>query len=137
MGDIFTSELNHKIDSLYPDASSHLDRIGEWPDSAGRMIVNTLLEQACESQNVGRILSARTALLSLPRDWLSRLLPGAIRDVVALDDEWEYRRLIELLKDLDRPLFEAYVDYGLAAGQGEIYEAASDLRDADEGQPDR
>jgi hypothetical protein len=99
------------------------------------MIVHTLLEQACASQHIGRILSARTALLSLPRVWLSRLLPDAIRDVVTLDHEWEYRRLIELLKDLDGPLFEAYVDYGIATGEGDIYEAATDLRGGGEGRP--
>ena len=97
-------------------------------DSAGKRIVGTLLEQACESQHVGHILSARKALLTLPRAWLSGVLPDAIRDVVVLDDEWEYRRLIELLKDLNPPLFDSYINYGIATGDGEIYEAAADLK---------
>jgi hypothetical protein len=130
MDDVFTEELHREVDSIYPGASGRLDRIDELPGDAGRMIVNALLRQACESQHLGRILSARKALLALPRVWLSGVLPGAIGDVVALDDEWEYRRLIELLKDLDPPLFDSYIDYGMAAGEGEIYEIAADLKAA-------
>jgi hypothetical protein len=128
MNDIFADDLHRKLDSIYPGASSRLDQIDELPASAGKIIVNTLLKQACESQHMGHILSARKALLTMPRVWLSGVLPDAIRDVVVLDDEWEYRRLIELLKDLNPPLFDSYINYGIATGDGEIYEAAADLK---------
>jgi hypothetical protein len=128
MSDIFTDELDRKIDSIYPGASGRLDRIDELSDSAGKKIVDTLIKRACESQHVGYILSARKALLTLPRTWLLGVLPDAIRDVVVLGDEWEYRRLIELLKDLNPPLFDSCIAYGIATGDGEIYEAAADLK---------
>jgi hypothetical protein len=128
MSDVFTADLCRKIDSVYPDASGRLDRIDELPDSVGKAIVNTLLEQACVSQHVGHIMSARKALLTLPRDWLSRVLQDAIEETVDLDDEWEYRRLIELLKDLNPELFDSYIQYGIAAGDGAIFEAATDLK---------
>jgi hypothetical protein len=98
MDDIFTIDLNAHIDSVYPDASGRLDRIDELPDSAGKRIVNTLLEAACQSQHIGKILAARKALLRLPGPWLARVLHDAIEEVVDLKDEWEYRRLMELLK---------------------------------------
>jgi hypothetical protein len=128
MNDIFMYELYRKIDSIYPNASGRLDRIDELPDAAGKRIVNTLLKQACESQHVGHIASARKALLTLPRVWLSGVLQDAIGEVVDLGDEWEYRRLIELLKELNLQLFESYIDYGMAAGSGAIFEAATDLK---------
>ena len=48
--------------------------------------------------------------MTLPRAWLSGVLQEAISDVVDLGDEWEYRRLVELLKDLNVPLFDSYID---------------------------
>jgi chemotaxis regulatin CheY-phosphate phosphatase CheZ len=128
MSDMFMDELYRKVDSIYPDASGRLDRIADLPDAAGKRIVNTLLKQACESQHLGNIASARKALLRLPRAWLSGMLQDAIREVVDLGDEWEYRRLIELLKELNLQLFESYIDYGMAAGSGAIFEAAKDLK---------
>jgi hypothetical protein len=128
MSDMFMDELYRKVDSIHPNASSQLDRIAELPDEAGRRIVNTLLKQACESQHLGNIVSARRALLGLPRAWLSRVLQDAIGAGVDLDDEWEYRRLIELLKELNLQLFETYIDYGVASGSGAIHEAAEDLK---------
>jgi hypothetical protein len=125
---MFMDELYRKVDSIYPNASGRLDRIDELPGAAGKRIVNTLLKQACESQHVGHIASARKALLTLPRVWLSGVLQGAIGEVVDLGDEWEYRRLIELLKELNSQLFESYIDYGMAAGSGAILEAATDLK---------
>lgn len=128
MSDLFTEELYRKVDSIYADASSRLDRIGELPDGAGRRIVDALLKQACESQHLGKIISARKALLRLPRAWLSGALQDAINAVVDLGDEWEYRRLIELLKELNLPLLDTYLDYGIAAGSGAVFEAAMDLK---------
>jgi hypothetical protein len=110
MGDRFREDLHLKIDSVSPGASGRLDRIDEFPDSAGRAIVKVLLRQACESQHVGHIASAREALLRLPRAWRSSVLPDAIEGVVDLGDEWEYRRLIELLKELNSERFDSYID---------------------------
>jgi hypothetical protein len=127
MSDPFTADLDRKIDSVYPNASGRLDRIDELPDSAGKAIVNILLEQACESQHIGSIMSARKALQILPRAWLSRMLRDAIGETVDLADEWEYRRLVELLRELDPSLFESYIELGTTAG-GAILEAAADLK---------
>jgi hypothetical protein len=127
MNDIFTTDLNTKIDAVYPDASRRLDRIDELPDPAGKRIVHTLLEEACQSQHLGKILAARTAMRTLPRAWLARVLQDAIEEVVDLKDEWEYRRLMELLKDLQSDLYHSYIAFGIAAGSGEIYEVATDL----------
>jgi hypothetical protein len=128
MSDPFTADLCRKIDSVYPNASGRLDRIDELPDSVGKTIVNTLLEQACESQHLGCIMAARKALLTMPRVWLSRVLREAIEATTDLADEWEYRRLVELLKELDLELFESYIEFGMTAGSGAIFEAAADLR---------
>ena len=128
MSDVFTADLCHKIDAIYPNASGRLDRIDELPDPEGRAIVDLLLKQACESQHIGNIMSARKSLRILPRVWLSRVLQDSIEEMIDLDDEWEYRRLVELLKELNSELAESYIAFGLAAEGGAIFEAAIDMK---------
>jgi hypothetical protein len=127
MNNPFLNDMSRKLNSLHPGASDRIDRIDELPDPVGRSIVNTLLQQACQSQHIGSITSARQAMLAIPPVWLSRVLHDAISDVVDLNDEWEYRRLIELLKELNSGLLRVYLDYGMESGSGAIHEAATDL----------
>jgi len=127
MNNPFLNDMCRKLNLLHPGASDRLDRIDELPDPVGRSIVNTLLEAACQSQHVGNIMSARKAMLAIPPLWLSGVLCDAIEEVVDLNDEWEYRRLIELLKELKSELLKNYLDYGMDSGNGVIHEAATDL----------
>jgi hypothetical protein len=55
-------------------------------------------------------------------------LQDAIAETIDLANEWEYRRLVELLKELNAELLESYIEYGIAVGSGAIFEAASDMR---------
>jgi hypothetical protein len=126
----FMNALCQKIDRLHAGASERLDRIDELPSSASKMIVNILLQEACQSQHVGAITSARRVMRTLPPLWLSSVLHAAIEETVDLDDEWEYRRLIELLKELKSGLLAYYLDYGLASGSSTIHDAATDLKNS-------
>ncbi len=126
----YSDRLKDGIDRLYPGASDHLDAINELPDSAAKSIVAFLVSCACEPQNTGLITLARSTLAELPAVWLSSVLGGSIKESVNLDDEWEYRRLIELLGELNSALLQQYLDYGLASEHAEIREAASDYAGA-------
>ena len=128
MNNPFMNDLCRKINSLHPGAVDQLDRIDELPDSTRKMLVNILLKAACQSQNVGNITSARKMMLRIPPAWLASALHDAIEAVVDLNDEWEYRRLIELLKELKSELLIHYLDYGMAVGSSAIYEAAMDMK---------
>ncbi len=119
--------LCQQINSLHPGAADRLDRIDQLPNSASRMIVNILLGRACQAQNVGNITSARTLLRTLPPLWLSSILPDAIEAVLDLNDEWAYRRLIELLEELKSELRARYLEHGMASSLTEIREAATDM----------
>jgi hypothetical protein len=128
MNNPFMNDLCRKINSLHPGAGDQLDRIDELPDSTSKMLVNILLEAACQSQNVGNITSARKMMLRIPPVWLASALHDAIEAVVDLNDEWEYRRLIELLKELKSEVLTYYLDYGMAVGSSAIYEATIDMK---------
>jgi len=120
--------LNRQLDSLYPNASKQLDRLGELPDAVREDVVASLLKYACQSQHIGNIALARKTLSTIPRPCLSMVLETAIQKNVDLSDEWEYRRLLELLREIESDLLSDFVNRGLASDDLEIRETAGDFR---------
>ena len=75
---------------------------------------------------MGGILAGRNAFKRLPSDWLSTHLRGAIGDAVNLKDDWEYRRLLELLEESRMECIREYVEMGIVSTDPELREAALD-----------
>ena len=96
-------------------------------DSGLAEAMGRALGEGFRAQHVGNITAARGLLLRLSPVWLSSVLQKAIEEVVDLTDEWEYRRLVELLQELKSELWVFYLDYGMASGNAAIHEAAIDF----------
>jgi hypothetical protein len=71
-------------------------------------------------------MTARDLIRRMPQSWLSRTLPSVVSDAIDLDDEWEYRRWIELLKELRSGLVPHYIAYGMSSKNDDVREAAAD-----------
>lgn len=119
-------ELRRVIDTIHPDASHQLQRIQILPEAAAKQILNELLVRACQCQNCANIQAGRFLMQAIPHDWLSAALPAAIGDTINLSDEWEYRRLLELLEILKSEQLQHYVGVGRASGNEEIRETATE-----------
>jgi hypothetical protein len=68
----------------------------------------------------------RTALWAIPRTWLLDHIEAAAEPLLQLEEDWEYRRLIELYWHLDIPLVRRLAIHGLASQNSDIREAASE-----------
>lgn len=128
MSQVFVDALNRKLDSVCPGMRNQLHRLGEFPDSVQQDIVTILLRQACESQNVGNIVLARQAIATIPQPCVSRVLEAAIHKGVDLTDEWEYRRLLELLREIKSERLSTFITLGLTSNDAEIREVADDFQ---------
>lgn len=119
--------LKEKLNSIYPNTYERICGISAFPLSAGRSILVTLLGLACQSQHIGMIILARQTIAKIPSEWLIRQLPETISDSLSLEDEWEYRRLLELLREVSPQLLKRYIEQGLKSNDGDIREAAEDF----------
>ncbi len=97
-------------------------------DQAGAVLAY-LLELACQTQSVYNIMLGRNALAAIPHDWLLEQVEIAAEPLVRLDQEYEYRRLLELYELLDAQLLGRLVERGLRSGNTEVREAAEDFLD--------
>lgn len=120
--------MNQELDSICPNVSSQLHRLGEFPDSVQRDVVTILLRQACESQNEGRIMLARRAVATIPPSCISRVIETAIHSGVDLSDDWEYLRLLEILREIKSDRLAHFVALGLKSEDLEIRQAAEDFK---------
>ena len=83
---------------------------------------------ACQAQNTAIIIHGRHKILALPRDAVLQSIERIAADSLPLNDEWEFRRLLEVYEQLDPELLQRLVETGLASSNAEIKEAADDFR---------
>jgi hypothetical protein len=86
------------------------------------------LGRACQAQNVSVITQGRSEILAMQRDAVVHSVESVAAETLHLDDEWEFRRLLELYEKLDRGLLRRLIEVGLVSGNGEVREAAEDFK---------
>jgi hypothetical protein len=128
MNDVFVDMLNRELDSVCPGVSNRRNRLDELPDLVQQDVVTRLLSRACQSQNDANIVLARQAIAAIPQPCISRVLERSIRRGVDLADEWEFRRLLELLREINSDQLSALITFGLASNDADIREAAEDFK---------
>ena len=55
------------------------------------------------------------------------MLQDAVTRTLDLDDEWEYRRLVELLLEIAPQFVERYLEIGRSSNVADVREAAEDF----------
>src|SRR5262245_49081148 len=98
------------LDRYHPELWQHLDVVAHLAPDVGAQVLAYLLEYACQAQSELNIMLGRKALLAIPRDWLLKHITAAAEPLLELEDEWEYRRLLELYWELDRELTQSLAE---------------------------
>lgn len=120
---VATGQVRERLSSTVPEPTT---------EAAHALLINSLheaLPRACQAQNMRWITQGRTWIWSLPRHWLIRNLPDVALRVLDLNEEWEYRRFLEVLHPIDQGLFERFIEMGASNSDPEIRETAADLRE--------
>jgi hypothetical protein len=85
------------------------------------------LSLACEPTYAPTITNARAAILALPKEWVLKHLNPSIARILKSDDDWAYRRLLELCSLLDRDLTLKIAAIAAAHQHPDIREAGTDF----------
>ena len=86
-----------------------------------------IVEAACLAQSIGNILAGRQEMENIPEEWLIQYLPEVIEKTIHFEDDYEYRRLLELLEASSHKLLEAYINRGLLSDNSDIRETAGNF----------
>lgn len=122
----FRAKLDDMVQGLFHDPG--LVRTADEPTR--RRVLQFLIESACQSQNIEAITLSNRMLAAAPRPWLLSNVEQEADDLLDLEDEYEYRRLLELYESLPEAAdhLSRLVDRGLRSGDSDLAEAAEEFR---------
>lgn len=124
--DPYQERLNLRIDSLSPNISSSIDRIGAIDPGVALKILEELVSAACQATHTAAIVAGRTAIAKIPAEWLEPNLLKAVKTRLNLHDDWEFQRLLELLKEVRPSMIGKFVTAGFSSPDFDVREAAVD-----------
>ncbi|UNK17386.1 hypothetical protein MNQ98_23360 [Paenibacillus sp. N3/727] len=120
-------QVTEDVNEICPESYDRMDKISEYPPETGLKLLVVLIEYACKGQNIGPITLAQSQIKKIPSSWLVSFFPEAARKSIDFEDEWEFRRLLELVHEAIPHLLKKYVEIGLASENEEVKEAAEDF----------
>lgn len=121
--EMLISELN-KISGFNYEDISKLDKL---PLETSLEVLEVLVGFACESQNTALIMLGRANICKIDKQWLAKHLIEVAKSCLDLNDDWEYRRLFELVLEAVPELKQEVADIGFNSADDDIKEAAADL----------
>ena len=119
------NNLNKISGFKYEDVS----RLDEFPLEISLEVLKVLVGFACESQNDVPIMLGRANICKIDKSWLAQHLIEVAKSCLDLNDEWEYRRLFELVLEAVPELKQEVADIGFNSADDDIKEAAADYLD--------
>lgn len=82
---------------IRPEDLVHLDQVDE---DISEKVLTILLEWACYGQNITGIMLGRKYISEIPRIWLISNIMHVIKKDFDYRDDWNYRRLVELIVEI-------------------------------------
>lgn len=119
-------QFKNALNQISPDVYDNMDEIESLPESIGIKILTLLVEYACRAQNLSPIVLARDKIKTIPSKWLIKYLPEVAKKTINFEDEWEYRRMLELVSEAVPMLLTWGIEQGINSTNEEVREAAKD-----------
>ncbi len=115
------------MDAFYPSLWEHFDILPSFPQEKSVKVIAYLLKIGCQSTHIGNIRLGRESLASIPCNWLTERIHDIASQTLDLNDEWEYRRLLEIYEILDQGLLKNLCQLGKQSKNIAVQEAANDF----------
>ena len=116
-------EVNKTLNGIYDDIS-HLD---QYPLPVSKKVLGILIQNACIGQNCGPIELGRKKIREINnRDWLIKYFIEVADENINYSDEWEFRRLVELVMLCLPELKERVLAKGVNSENEEVREVVED-----------
>lgn len=128
MSDKYESIIRKEINKISPNLYDNINKIESCPKSNGIKVLQILIEYACLGQNMSPILIARRQMKKIPIIWLEKNIPNVVMKTISLRDDWEYRRLLELLTEISPSLLVWAIKEGENSVNEEVREVVDDFK---------
>lgn len=121
--------LMEQLQGIHGFKYQDIKYLDKYPCEISRCVLRTLIENACLGQNYAPIELARKKISEINEEWLKENLLEVAKSCIDLQDEWEYRRLMELIIEVIPELKNEVLVIGENSEDDELKEVAEDFRD--------
>ena len=99
------------------------------PEKTAAEVVGELISWACQPTNIMPITIARNCLEQFPVDWVSPKIKQTVFRFIDINDDWEYRRLLELCELISLDLLKWAIELNEKSTDPDIAEAVDDFNE--------
>jgi hypothetical protein len=99
----FAESFRAKLNSFSRGLSADPGGVRSLDEKTGLQVLEFLLESVCGSQSIEANRLGTECIAALPRRWLAPRIREAALRRINLDDDYEFRRLLDLFEHLDAP----------------------------------
>lgn len=125
--DVYEKSLSDEINKLAgKQVFFDVEQIVGLDQKTSKEIVGCLLSWACQSQNLIPITLGRKYLTMLPKEWVIDRIKEVATSVLDLNDDWEYRRFLELSEMISIDLLRWSHEKGMGSDNPDVLEAYND-----------
>lgn len=105
-----------------------LCNISTYEDQVSEKVLSILLQWACYGQNESGILFGREQIATIPKKWLQEHLLTVVKNNFEYTDDWNYRRLLELVSKQVPELMEDVLLINSDTNNPDLLEVIEDFR---------
>lgn len=105
-----------------------LYNISTYEDQVSEKVLSILLQWACYGQNESGILFGREQIATIPKKWLQEHLLTVVKNYFEYTDDWNYRRLLELVSKQVPELMEDVLLINSDTNNPDLLEVIDDFR---------
>ena len=127
--DMYEMMLINELQKINKFPYEDIPSIDKYPLCIAKKVLKVLIENACLGQNYAPIELGRKKLNEINKDWLNRNFLKVASSCIDYSDEWEYRRLVELVVLVVPELKQKVLDIGKNSKNEEIREIIEDYKE--------
>lgn len=129
MSDVYEKKIIDDIETVQVGGYTNIRNIDTYPKETACLILKKLLEWACQPQNATPIVIARNKISEIDKIWLKQYFLEVAKTCIDFSDDWEYRRLLELLINVAPELKEEALKLGMGSENEDIQEVIKDYKE--------
>lgn len=120
--------LNKEIQSIENFPYEDIKLLDKYPLEVSKQVLKVLIENACQGQNYGPIEISRKKINEIDKNWLKQYFIEVANTCIDYSDEWEYRRLVELVIFVVPELKQKIFELGVQSENEEVREVVEDFQ---------
>lgn len=128
MTNMYETWLMEQIHSIANFSYEDIKILDKYPLDVSKQVLKVLIENSCLGQNYGPIDISRKKINEINKDWLNQFLLEVASTCIDCSDEWEYRRLVELVVLVLPELKQEVLKLGAQSENEEVREVVEDFQ---------